>query len=277
MLTKKVLFLQKNLKNMKCKYSFFLKLGLCFLIGCKSIPMSTERTPTLLIGQIVFGGSDYVSRQGISFSGITTSGIEIALRNTVTNEVFRFSPGKNGLFYIGLKEGKYWIDELYIKKERNDGAWSDIYTNPPRKVLEIERGKVNNLGTLHWTFVGRRHDVVQLENSEDTKNEFTKQFPKSNWNTKEWIYIPWAFEVNQRISVNQISGERISYYVKSEDGRDSSLLTIPQNMPIEMRRQIESDMIKRMNDHRIQGDTTYYVKSENGLDSALLKIPKNMQ
>ena len=256
---------------MNRQFFFLLNLSLCFFIGCKSsIPMFTERTPTLLIGKIVFGGSDYVSRQGISFSGISTSGIEISFRNTVTNEVFRFSSDKNGLFYVNLQEGKYWIDELYIKKERNDGAWSDIYTNLPRKILEIERGKVNNIGTIHWTFVNRRHDVVQLDSSFDTKNEFAKQFPQSNWNMQEWIYNPWAFEVKET------SDERISYYVKSYDGRDSTLLTLPKNIPDEIRRQIEKDMEKRMNDLLAQGDTTYYVKSENGLDSASLTIPKNM-
>jgi len=234
------------------------------------MPVSTENTPTLLIGQVVFGGGDYVSNNDISFQTQSTSGIEIALRNTVTYEVFRFPSNKNGLFYVALQEGKYWIDELYLKKEHNDGAWAEIYTTPAKNVLEIESGKVNDVGTLQWTYMGRRHNVVQLDKSSDAKNEFEKQFPKSNWNTKEWKYTPWTL------------GENISYYLKSEDGRDSALITIPKNLPIEIKEMAERDMIKRMydlrvqNDLRAQGDTTYYIKSENGLDSISLRIPKNI-
>jgi len=253
---------------MKRIYLSLVKLSLCFLIGCVAIPTSTEKNPTLLVGTIIFGGSDYMSSQGISFSGVTTSGIEISLRNAVTNERFRFSPGKNGLFYYNLQEGKYCIDELYIKKERNDGAWSYITTSPSKKLLEIERGKVNNLGTIHWSFVDRRHEVVQVDNSVDTKNEFAKQFPKSNWNTKEWTYNELSFDIKKG------SDEKVTYYVKNENGLDSTLITMPKDTPAEIRSQIEKDIVKRMNDIRTQGDTTYYVKSENGLDSAFLKIPK---
>jgi len=260
----------KKMCEMKCKYLLFLNLSLYFFFGCKTMPMSTENTPTLLIGQVVFGGGDYVSTNDISFQTQSTSGIEIALRNTVTYEVLRFPANKNGLFYSALQEGKYWIEELYIKKERTDGAWAEIYTNPSKNVLEIESGKVNDVGTLQWTFMGRRHHVVQLDKSSNTKNEFEKQFPKSNWNTKEWKYTPWTL------------GENISYYLKSEDGRDSALITIPKNLPIEIKEMAERDMIKRMNelriqnDLRVQGDTTYYIKSENGLDSISLRIPKNI-
>ena len=101
---------------MKCKCLFLLNLSFCFLIGCRSIPMSTERTPNLLVGEIVFIGSDYVSSQGISFNGITTSGMEIVIRNTATNEISRIPADKNGLFYVYLQEGDYWIEELHIKK-----------------------------------------------------------------------------------------------------------------------------------------------------------------
>ena len=252
-------------------YSFLLKLSICFLIGCKTIiPMSTERNQTLLVGNIVFAGNNYISRNGISFNGTTNSGIEIILKNTDTNELFRFSSGKNGLFYISLQEGKYRIDELYIKKANNDGAWAYIYTNPSNKLLEIEKGKVNNVGTIRWFFTDGRHVVEKDDNSTVVKNEFSKQFSSSNWNQKEWQYSPFV------VNVIKPSGEQVSYYLKTDDGRDSTHLTLPKDMPIEQRQQIEADALAKMTDRRIQGDTTYYVKSVNGLDSVLIKRPKMM-
>ena len=252
--------------------SKYLLLFICFFVGCRAIPTWTEINNTLLVGKIVFEGSDFVDRNGISFHGTTTSGIEIALRNTATNEVFRLLPAKNGLFYVNLREGKYMVDELYIKKTRQDGAWAYIYTRPAH-VFEVEKGKVNNIGRIGWTFLGRRHEVVQMDESLNVQNEFSTQFPTSNWNQKEWKYEKWTFEtVVTRMP--SYSDEHIFYYVKSEDGMDSLLVSTPKDMPVEARRNFEIEMIRRINVHRAQGDTTYYVKSEDGLDSALLTIPK---
>ena len=178
---------------MKYKYLFLLNFSLWFLIGCKSIPMSTERTPNLLVGEITFISSDFVSSQGISFIGKTTSGIEIVIRNTATNEILRFPADKNGLFYVNLQEGEYWIDELHIKKERNDGSWTTLYTNPALKVVEVESRKVSNIGKIQWIYAERRHNVVQIDNSSDNQDVFSKQFPKSNWNQEEWKYEQLSF------------------------------------------------------------------------------------
>ena len=255
---------------MKRIYSFLAKLSLCFLICCKSVPISTERNPTLLVGEIVFLGNNYSSNNGISFNGVTTSGIDIVLKNTITNEIFRFSSDENGLFYINLQEGKYLIDELYLKKERHDGAWASIYTNPSQKALEIERGKVNNVGIINWSYVDRKHKIVQTDDSVTVKNLFSKQYPTSNWNQKEWKYNLLSSGI-----INN-SGETVTYYLKSNEGRDSTRFTLPKDMPVEVRRQIEMEAIKRLNAIHAQGDTTYYIKSENGLDSAFLKIPKGL-
>ena len=180
-------------ENLKFKCFFLLNLSLCFLIGCKSIPMSTEKTPNLLVGEIVFVVSDYVSSQGISFNGKTTSGIEITIRNIATNEILRFAADKNGLFYADLQEGKYWINELSIKKQHYDGSWAYISAGSAQpKVFEVERGKVNNIGTIQWS-IDKRNNVIQMDNSSDIKNKFSKQFPESIWNTKEWIYNPCKF------------------------------------------------------------------------------------
>jgi len=251
-------------------YSFSLKLLLLLFIGCTTIPTSTDKNPTLLVGKIVFIGSNYVSNNGISFDGTITSGIDIILVNSENNEHLRLSVDGNGLLCANIQEGKYIIDELYIKKTAFDGAWADLYMNPAQKVLEIERGKVNNIGTIRWSLVDRKHSMIQSDNSLAVKVDFSKKYPKSNWNQKEWKYSQLS------TNVFKMSDEKISYFVKSDNGLDSTHITIPKNMPDNVRIQLENDIKQRLNDYRIRGDTTYYVKSESGLDSVLLKVPKAM-
>jgi len=102
--------------------------------------------------------------------GINISGIEILLKNTTTNENIRFSTDKNGLLLVNLQYGKYKIEELYIKKQYNDGTWFDFYIKQPTmKVLEIEKGKVNNIGTMQWSFVDKMNNLVQVENESEIK------------------------------------------------------------------------------------------------------------
>jgi len=178
---------------MKYIYLSLLNFSLCFLIGCKSIPMFTERTPNLLIGEIVFIGLDHVSSQGISFIGTTSSGMEIVLRNIATNEILRVPADNNGLFYVNLQEGEYWLDEIHIKLGRYDGSWSTLFTKPALRLFKIESEKVNNVGTIQWVYGDRRHVVVQEDNSSNIKSDFSKRFYKSNWNQREWEYKQLSF------------------------------------------------------------------------------------
>jgi len=64
--------------------------------------------------------------------------------------------------------------------------------------------------------------------------------------------------------------ESISYYLKSDDGLDSTHVTMPGNITAERKAQIETNIRKRMAESRISADTIYFVKSINGLDSAKL-------
>jgi len=191
---------------MKWKYSFLVlvNLSLYVLIGCKSIsipmysePMYSEKQSTLLAGRVVFAGEDDgddVNIYGVSFAGITTSDITILLRNTATNEVLRLSPPENGLFYVYLPEGEYWMDKLSLVKKERNGAWAYISTKPALKVFKVERGKVNNIGTIQWLYADGRHFVIQEDNSSKIQTVFSEQFPKSNWNQKEWKYEPLSFD-----------------------------------------------------------------------------------
>ena len=197
---------------------YYLVLLFCLLLGCTSIPASTEKNPTLLVGEIVFIGRNYVSANKVSFDGTTTSNIDIFLRNTISNEIIRFSSGKNGLFYVNLQEGKYMIDKLHLKREGIGSAWTSLYyTNPPKIVLEIEREKVNNIGTLRWTFIDKKNNVIQTDDSLSVKNRFSKRFPKSNWNQKEWKYIEGKAYRNARGDRPHIHSGKIAFS-ESEKG-----------------------------------------------------------
>jgi hypothetical protein len=265
--------IKNRMKNMRFIYRFLTLLSFCFLLSCKTIPMSTESNPTLLVGEVIFTGSNYVSNNGIPFNGTDTRGIEIYLINTETYEEISFPADNNGLFQINLPEGRYVVTILNKINTLPGGAWANVYVNPNDRLIDIKKGKVNNIGTINWTFTNRRHNVEQIDNSIAVRNSFANTFPKSNWNEQEWEYIP--FSSGRYIP----STETITYYVKSEDGQDSVRSTIPINFPDEMKVQMEQGIRERMlemRNMRTLGDTTYYVKSENGLDSTLLTLPKGM-
>ncbi|MCL2074408.1 MAG: hypothetical protein FWH18_10825 [Marinilabiliaceae bacterium] len=180
---------------MKLKYSFLLLaiLSLFCFISCRTIPMYTEIDTTLIVGEVLFKSN--MKEFGRAFDGINVSGIEILLKNTATNKNFRISADKNGLFFANLQNGRYKIEELFIKKKYNDGSWYEFcMKQPTTRVLEIENGIVNNIGTLQWTFVDRMNNVVQVDNSSDIKIKFSERYPKSNWNQIEWKYKQWDFD-----------------------------------------------------------------------------------
>ena len=239
-------------------------LTLSLLTGCRTIPMATESNPTLLVGEIAFTGRHFVSSNGVSFDGTFTRGIEISLRNVATNEALRFSPDNNGLFHINLPDGRYLLDELYIRRYNSQGAWSNIFTNPSQRFIEVERGKVNNIGTIRWTFVGRRHHIEQIDNSEAVRDAFTRRHTRSNWNQKEWKYT--------QISSGMAPFSRISYHLRSSAWQDS----VPENLSAEMRETIERslrDRMREMNEVLPVGYTLFYLRSEDGLDWAIVRIP----
>ena len=98
-------------------------------------------------------------------------------------------------FYVNLQEGKYWIDEIYIRKYGDDGSWTSLYTHPVLKSVVVEGGKVNNSGTIQWSVIDRKHNIVQTDNSSDIKIKFSQKFPESAWNQIEWKYNQLSFEV----------------------------------------------------------------------------------
>ena len=233
-------------------------LAFSLLIGCRTIPMATENNPTLLVGKVIFYGR-FISAHGISFDGTITRGIEISLRNTTTNEVFRFSPDNNGLFHINLQDGKYALDELYIRRYNSEGAWSNLFTNPSQKFIEVERGKVNNIGTIRWTFVNRRHHIEQFDNLATVRDAFSARYTRSNWNQKEWIYT--------QVSSGMTFFSRISYHLRS---------SVSENLSAEMRDAIERnlrDRMKEVSEVLPIGYTLFYLRSEDELDWAIVRTP----
>jgi TonB family protein len=144
--------------------------------GVKSIPKKpTEKPSAVFAGKIVFGGSDFVSEEGISFSDTVTSGIEITLRNTVTYDAVRFLSDEDGSFYVTMQEGRYQIERLYLKKEQDDGAWAYVYVNPLKKILKMKSGKENNIGIIHWSYFNKRGEVKYLDPVQEAVD--LKNFP----------------------------------------------------------------------------------------------------
>ena len=233
---------------MKRIYSHLVKFSLCFLIGCTAIPTATEKNPTLLVGKIVLARGDYFGGSKIPINETFTSNINITLRNITSNNLTRFSSNKNGLFYVNLQEGEYIIDDLYTERTNSYGSLSSsIYATPSIVLLKIERGKVNNVGTLNFTFPNIKNEIIQTDNSLAVKTDFLKRFPKSNWNEKEWTYRQLAAEtdiINRRNDIRALRDT--TYFVKSKNGLDSVSLTIPKTHSAEQRRNAEEHIRSRL-------------------------------
>jgi len=93
------------------------------------------------------------------------------------------------MFYsVRVPPGVYRITKLVYTGRNGNSGWSITLRNPPR--IEIEHGKVNNLGLLN--FPDATSTTVYAEwnkNYEQVGTQFRQKYSSSNWNNKEWINI----------------------------------------------------------------------------------------
>ena len=157
------------------------------LMGCSSVPKYTEQKQTLLVGKILFVGSnDELRKYKITFDGTGGKDIRLTIKNITTNTIFMIVAGEDGLFCSSqLTEGKYMLGEVYYKIT-NSSASADVWTAPHSILFEIKKNKVINIGTIVWNRDGDKNVVMQQEDFIDVRNEFIRQYPKSNWNSKDW-------------------------------------------------------------------------------------------
>ena len=77
------------------------------------------------------------------------------------------------------------------KKKQDKGATIAMKPNVKR-LYELEAGKVNNLGYFEWTanMQNRTHNIKLDREYNETREAFTKRYPESIWNEKEWVTVP---------------------------------------------------------------------------------------
>jgi hypothetical protein len=125
----------------------------------------------------------------VSIQSATSPGIEIELSKVNGIGMYTLLAGADGMFYsVRVPAGVYKITKLVYTGRNGSSGWSITLRNPPR--IEIEHGKVNNLGLLN--FPDATSTTVYAEwnkNYEQVGTQFRQKYSSSNWNNKEWINI----------------------------------------------------------------------------------------
>ncbi len=158
--------------------------------GTKFIKEPDAGLKTLLIGQIILNTTEIP--KGYEAKETYTSGIEIHLEKSPSGEITKLSSrGKDGYFFMTNPDAKsYRLDKLYLHVYASNYVWTFSCEFPHPVVIQIEDGKVNNLGLISWKANYKLHQhFVDNINHENIKRWFKEEFPESDWNTKEWVNI----------------------------------------------------------------------------------------
>ena len=165
---------------------FFISI---LLIGCTSIPEANSDIQTLIIGELQLEASGY-STANVPINGISTVGIDMKIQNTSTGKDYFLRSTTGGVFFsVNVPPGIYRITRLYYKREAGN-AWREVWWDRPlgTSSFEVEFGKTNNMGQLHWVSVSGISSTLQHnEGYEQVSNNFIQNNPKSNWLEKEWV------------------------------------------------------------------------------------------
>jgi len=165
---------------LKKSIHFYTCLFVCLLvISCVSLPEPDSKNQTLVVGianiQDNYHPSDSSSR----------AGIEITLNKFSGTGGYTLVTNADGIFYSAkIPGGIYKLSEVKYPS----GNVIFILDSPPK--IEIENGKVNNLGT--FTLIGTSGVGGPLNWSsgyEQVRFLFGQKYSSSNWNQKEWINI----------------------------------------------------------------------------------------
>jgi hypothetical protein len=168
-----------------------------FIFGCASFPKADNEHQTLLIGSVIQQGKGYQYYSTVSVNGTNRMGIEVTLQELNGEKTYILRTNSNGLFYsVNIPEGSYKITRLYLRKE-SGSAWASIgwSISSTMRIVEIVRGKVNNLGTLRWNCENDVSNAVTFNTGySEVRDIFQEKNKSSNWNEKEWANVNVARE-----------------------------------------------------------------------------------
>lgn len=183
---------------------FFILL-IVFLTSCASTKFIVEpETPsmgTLLIGQIEVNVSGWP--RPTAMNGVHKRDIEVHLYDYTRHKEITMTSKEEGTFYYVTDNNTKEINitGFEVNRVRGGGGDKSIVNLDYGKQIPLHKGKVNNVGHIIYTIevtgqspgMANRTKIeanVWYKVSGDIRQWFKKTFPESEWNNKEWVYIP---------------------------------------------------------------------------------------
>jgi hypothetical protein len=165
-----------------------------FLVyGCVSLPEPDNENQTLVVGIFIHEAKGYQTYGSVSVNGTTKVGINITLQELNSGKNYSMRTKSEGIFYsTNIPQGVYRFTRVYIKKE-SGSSWADITwseANIGTTRIQIEHGRVNNLGTITLNATDGPNATGQRiynQGYDQVRNLFQKQKSSSNWNQREWL------------------------------------------------------------------------------------------
>ncbi len=177
-------------------------ISFCFLFfSCASTLRvgPNDDNKTLVIGQIKFIAKNFERSGRASINGVHTFGIRLKIKDSLTGDELETTvKNKNGLFYFtGNVDSRYEFISLSYKKSYKKSYRNTTYegyasyVTPLRGVtIDLEKGKVANLGMIKWKSDGDFGSTFNQNFTEvNLKDYLMEQYPDSGWLGYEWKKI----------------------------------------------------------------------------------------
>jgi hypothetical protein len=166
------------------------------------VPYADADRTTLITGILYFSGKNFPSLATgtLSLNQTFYNNIEITLKNLETGRQYKTRTRANGLFYVSnAQAGYYKISKIAFKISDHSMKVKferRVWMGDP--VFQIAPKAVNNMGTIEWLNIhlikGQANaELRRLHDYDKTRLAFTRTFPASNWNDKDWVSVPSAW------------------------------------------------------------------------------------
>jgi hypothetical protein len=178
--------------NMKALKILLLFIPTIILAGCSTLPDPEKSDSSLLIGSIVMHVSNVDSQYGLNVNGNQYDNITLKIYDPESKEIDLVT-NKDGYFVTDkVIPGYYYLEKMGIKitNEHAYQTMSIVFSKPyPR--IQIEPGKVNNIGIIEWYYDGEEGTRANFDAKyRDINNYYTENYNNSKWWERETVELP---------------------------------------------------------------------------------------
>lgn len=185
--------------------------GLLLAASCVTTTFTREpagENETLVVGRILF--ECQLTRTGSIPIGKYRYGVKLEFEDVETRRILKLqtvdtkgffclhNPQGNQLRLIRLaySQGLAQVDrhkksstKQFLKEASKGASTSMTPQHPP--TYRVQRGKVNNLGSILWTgdMSSRRHNYTFNREYDETRKVFVERYPESLWIHREWVDV----------------------------------------------------------------------------------------